>query len=62
MKDGVIIINLIYFGKFKEIYNMIYNDEVKVNRIIETNCLTKTIAGKKLEFLGNGQYLIIDND
>lgn len=61
MNDGVIIINLIYFGKFREMYNMIYNDEVKVNRIIETNCLTKTIAGKKLEFLGSGQFLIIDN-
>ena len=50
-----IILN--YNGKFKEEYSLVYQDEEKINNLINENELTKNIAGKKLCFLKNGKYL-----
>ena len=60
--DSQIEIDLNYNGKFKEVYNVIYSDNIRVNKLIENNCITKLIAGKELEFLYNGNFLIIDNN
>jgi hypothetical protein len=60
--DGQIEIYLNYNGKFNEVYNVIYSDNIRVNKLIENNCITKLIAGKELEFLYNGNFLIIDNN
>ena len=51
-----IILN--YNGKFKEKYNLIYGNKTKLNNLIKTNTITKSIAGKELEFLKDGKYLI----
>jgi len=55
--DNKIEILLNYNGKFKEEYNLVYQDEEKLNNLINTNEMTKNIAGKKLCFLKNGKYL-----
>ena len=55
--NNKIKIKLNYNGKFKEEYNLIYQDEEKLNNLINTNEMTKNIAGKKLCFLKNGKYL-----
>ena len=60
--DSQIEIDLNYNGKFKEVYNVIYSDNIRVNKLIENNCITKLIAGKELEFLYNGNFLIMDNN
>ena len=52
-------ITLNYNGKFKEKYNVIYGDKRRLNDLIKKNTITKLIAGKELEFLKNGEYLII---
>ena len=57
-RDDIVIIKLKYNGKFKEKYSVIYEDQEKINNIINNNELTKIISGKKLCFLKNGKYLI----
>ena len=56
--DVKIILN--YNGKFKERYNVLYGDKIKINDLLKRNIITKSIAGKELEFLSNGKYLIIE--
>ena len=53
-----IILN--YNGKFKEKFNLIYENKKKLNDLIKTNTITKSIGGKELEFIKGGQYLIIE--
>ena len=55
-----IILN--YNGKFKEKYNVIYRDKNRLNNLIIKNTITKLIAGKEMEFLKNGEYLIIEKN
>ena len=55
-------ITLNYNGKFKEKYNVIYGDKDRLNYLIQQNIITKLIAGKELEFMKNGEYLIIDKN
>ena len=55
-----VIIILNYNGKFKEKYNLIYENKRRLNDLIKENIMTKSIAGKELEFLKNGKYLIIE--
>ena len=57
--DNVKII-LNYNGKFKEKYNVFYGNKKKINDLLKRNIITKNIAGKELEFLDNGKYLIIE--
>ncbi len=57
--DNVKII-LNYNGKFKEKYNVFYGNKEKINDLLKRNIITKNIAGKELEFLDNGKYLIIE--
>ena len=56
--DVKIILN--YNGKFKERYNILYGNKIKINDLLKRNIITKSIAGKELEFLSNGKYLIIE--
>ena len=53
-----IILN--YNGKFREKYNLLYGNKKKLNDLIKTNIITKSIAGKELEFLKDGKYLILE--
>ena len=53
-------VTLNYNGKFKEKYNVIYEDKRRLNDLINKNTITKLIAGKELEFFKNGEYLIIE--
>ena len=55
--NNKIEITLNYNGKFKEKYSFIYDDEEKINNLINNNILTKNIAGKELTFLKGGKYL-----
>ena len=48
-----------YNGKFKEKYNIIYENKGRLNELLRRNILTKFIAGKEMEFIKNGEYLII---
>lgn len=57
-KNVKIILN--YNGKFKEKYNVIYENKGRINELLKRNIMTKFIAGKELEFLKNGEYLIIE--
>jgi hypothetical protein len=58
INENKIEIILNYNGKFKEKYNLIYEDKEKINNLIINNELTKNIAGKELIFLKGGKYLI----
>ena len=58
MNDGRIAITLNYNGKFREKYKLLYGNKQKLNNLIYNNILTKNIAGKELEFLKGGKYLI----
>ena len=49
-----------YNGKFKEKYNVFYGNKTKINELLKRNIITKSVAGKELEFLSNGKYLIIE--
>lgn len=53
-----IILN--YNGKFKEKYNLLYGNKIKLKELIKTNIIIKSNAGKELEFLKDGKYLIIE--
>ena len=55
--NNKIEILLNYNEKFKEEYNLVYQDEEKLNNLINKNEMTKKIVGKKLCFLKNGKYL-----
>ena len=57
-EDVRIILN--YNGKFKEKYNVFYGNKTKINELLKRNIITKSVAGKELEFLSNGKYLIIE--
>ena len=58
LNNNKIEIILNYNGKFKEKYSFIYNDKEKINSLINNNIFTKNIAGKELQFLKGGKYLI----
>ena len=60
MKNNDVKIILNYNGKFKERYNILYGNKTKINDLLKRNIITKSIAGKELEFLSNGKYLIIE--
>ena len=49
-----------YNGKFKEKYNLLYGNKIKLKELIKTNIIIKSNAGKELEFLKDGKYLIIE--
>ena len=58
--NDIVKIILNYNGKFKEKYNLLYENKTKINDLLKRNIITKSIAGKELEFLDNGKYLIIE--
>ena len=60
INDNNVELILNYNGKFKEKYNFIYDDKEKINDLINNNILTKNIAGKELNFLKGGKYLILE--
>ena len=57
LNENLIEITLNYNGKFREKYNLIYEDQEKINNLIFNNEMTKIISGKKLNFLKCGKYL-----
>ena len=58
LNNNKIEIILNYNGKFKEKYSFIYNNKEKINTLINNNIFTKNIAGKELQFLKGGKYLL----
>jgi len=62
LNNQTVNVLLNYNGKFKEKYNVIYQDKRRINDLIKNNIITKNIAGKELEFLKNGEYLIIERN
>ena len=60
LNNQIVKIILNYNGKFKEKYNVIYQDKKRINDLIKKNTITMLIAGKELEFLKFGEYLIIE--
>ena len=61
INDNIIGIILDYNGKFREKYKFLYDDQIKLNKLIYGNIMTKNIAGKQLEFLKGGKYLKGEN-
>ena len=60
INNNKIEIILTYHGKFKEKYSLIYQDDDKINNLINKNEMTKNIVGKDLCFLKNGKYLKLE--
>jgi hypothetical protein len=60
INDNKIEVILNYHGKFKEKYSLLYEDDDKINNLINKNEMTKNIAGKDLCFLKNGKYLKLE--
>ena len=48
--NNMLEITLNYNGKFKEKYSFIYDNNEKINNLINNNILTKNIAGQELVF------------
>jgi len=60
INDNKIEIILNNHGKFKEKYSLLYEDDDKINNLINKNEMTKNISGKDLCFLKNGKYLKLE--
>ena len=60
INENRVSIKLNYHGKFKEKFNLIFQDDERINSLIISHELTKNIGGNKLCFLNNGKYLKLD--